>query len=201
MSNEITLEVALAIVQHSTSPRAIQLRILQFAPVALQLIEDAIAGKLDVPIELRLEYAAEYLARAGFGEVKRNTHLHLDTESQEWLKELTARAAAAQNRGEPTDEVRKEHPMSTSEWYLDDDLLHAYTEFAANQHSLELVALAHSHRDYRQLREGGYLKMKQRIQDAKRHEYVQALVDGKRKYSFATTANLSELFEDAINAD
>jgi len=201
MSIPTQLEAALEVLNVSTDPRMIQLRILRFLPVALQLIEDAIAGKLGVSMELRLYYASEYMARAGFGEIKRKSAIHMDATSSDLARELAERAQNAYKAKElaagisPREEERKGDPF-----YLDDDLLHAYTEFAANQHSLELVALAHFHRDYHQLSEGGYLKMKSRIQDPKRHDYVKALVEGKIKYSFATTANLSEMFGDTVSA-
>lgn len=57
-------------------------RITEFAPRALEVLEDIIAGRTEATIAIRAKYASAHLGRAGFGEVKKvasiNTHLTRD---------------------------------------------------------------------------------------------------------------------------
>lgn len=57
-------------------------RIQEFAPTALAVLEDVIAGRTEASIAIRAKYASAHLGRAGFGEVKKvasiNTHLSRD---------------------------------------------------------------------------------------------------------------------------
>lgn len=57
-------------------------RIQEFAPTALAVLEDVIAGRTEASIAIRAKYASAHLGRAGFGEVRKiasiNTHLSRD---------------------------------------------------------------------------------------------------------------------------
>jgi hypothetical protein len=71
-------------------------RIQDFAPKALQLLEDVIEGRYeDASLSLRTKYASAHLGRAGFGEVKKINAIHttLSREDIERIKERAVRAA------------------------------------------------------------------------------------------------------------
>ena len=71
-------------------------RIEEFAPVALELIENIVRGRMpDASIGLRAKLAAGQLARAGYGEVHKVQALHA-TLSRSDIEEIKQRALAAE---------------------------------------------------------------------------------------------------------
>lgn len=70
-------------------------RIQEFAPTALAVLEDVIAGKIEAPIAVRAKYASAHLGRAGFGEVHKvaSINTHLSRADIEAIKERALSAA------------------------------------------------------------------------------------------------------------
>lgn len=70
-------------------------RIQEFAPIALQLLEDVITGKVESPVAIRAKYASAHLGRAGYGEVKKIAAIstHLSRDDIEAIKERALQAA------------------------------------------------------------------------------------------------------------
>lgn len=73
-------------------------RIQEFAPKALDLLEEIIDGKhADATVALRAKYASLHLGRAGFGEVKKNINVSttLNKEEISAIKDRAIEAAKA----------------------------------------------------------------------------------------------------------
>jgi len=70
-------------------------RIQAFAPLALEYLEEIIAGKhQEVSHALRAKYASLHLGRAGYGEIKKNVNLN-STLKREEIEGIKTRAIAA----------------------------------------------------------------------------------------------------------
>lgn len=74
-------------------------RIQEFAPTALAVLEDVIAGRTEATIAIRAKYASAHLGRAGYGEVKKvaSINTHLSRDDIEAIKQRSV--AAAQEAG------------------------------------------------------------------------------------------------------
>ncbi len=72
-------------------------RVEQFAPTALQLLEDIISGKIEAPVGIAARTAENYMARAGHGPVQKQLSLssHLTREDIERLKARVREAEKA----------------------------------------------------------------------------------------------------------
>lgn len=75
--------------------RGMAARIQEFVPVALQLLEETIAGHNDASLALRLKYADKHLGRAGLGEVRKIQAMHGHLTRAD-IEELKARAEGEQ---------------------------------------------------------------------------------------------------------
>lgn len=105
-TNEAIDEAIEVVEATSLTRQEIAQRINAFVPVALQFLEDVIAGKYPASIALRAKYADKHLARAGYGIVLRSTNLNMNqTLEASDIENIKQRALAAQNN-----EITREDP-------------------------------------------------------------------------------------------
>ena len=75
---------------------SISQRIEEFAPIALQVLEDIITGQMDgASVALRARAASGHLARAGYGEVQKvhALHAHVNSDDISRIKQRALNAA------------------------------------------------------------------------------------------------------------